>query len=196
MGVARGPRILPQEPRLPRPLGAEPSHSLTTHRLPQLLMRFALFFEPTLPGQGSSARAFQKSVFHLSQREINYSLRASLATPREPRTAPTRSTYVLRFCGPQQPAAPVAAATRCAGQEAAAPRAALLPAPSPASRYEALWQQQQVIYDELLASPEWAASGQRPVGEPGPDSLCAHELTRDLAGWAPPQAGALRGGRH
>lgn len=48
----------------------------------------------------------------------------------------------------------------------------------------------QAIYEELLTSPEWA-------GEPGqlfrPDQqpLSVRALTRDLAGWSPPQCGAL-----
>ena len=50
--------------------------------------------------------------------------------------------------------------------------------------------QHQAIYEELLASPEWAGARERPA--PSERLLSARELTRDLAGWAPPQPGALR----
>ena len=50
----------------------------------------------------------------------------------------------------------------------------------------------QAIYEELLASPEWAGARERPTPKQRP--LSVRELTRDLAGWAPPQPGALRVG--
>ena len=52
--------------------------------------------------------------------------------------------------------------------------------------------QHQAIYEELLASPEWAGTNERPAPTQRP--LSVRELTRDLAGWAPPQPGALRAG--
>lgn len=49
---------------------------------------------------------------------------------------------------------------------------------------------QQAIYEELLASPEWAGQPKPPALLPGQSSV--RRLTRDLAGWSPPQPGALR----
>lgn len=52
--------------------------------------------------------------------------------------------------------------------------------------------QHQAIYEELLASPEWAGASEQPA--PNQRPLSARELSRDLVGWAPPQSGALQAG--
>jgi hypothetical protein len=50
--------------------------------------------------------------------------------------------------------------------------------------------QYQAIYEELLTSPEWAGErGQLFI--PDQQRLSVRALTRDLAGWSPPQSSAL-----
>jgi len=59
--------------------------------------------------------------------------------------------------------------------------------PAPQGWSDALTQY-QAIYEELLASPEWGGPDERPA--PGQLPLSACDLTRELAGWSPPQPGA------
>ncbi|GAA4493162.1 hypothetical protein GCM10023172_01370 [Hymenobacter ginsengisoli] len=50
----------------------------------------------------------------------------------------------------------------------------------------------QVIYEELLANSEWASNSVPPTPAPRQRALSARDLTRDLAGWSPPQPGGWR----
>lgn len=44
----------------------------------------------------------------------------------------------------------------------------------------------QAIYEELLASPDWAGQAAPPKPAPRQRAPSARDLTRDLAGWSPP----------
>ncbi|MGI4874627.1 MAG: hypothetical protein ACRYFX_26015 [Janthinobacterium lividum] len=45
----------------------------------------------------------------------------------------------------------------------------------------------QAIYEELLASPDWADQAASPKPAPRQRTPSARDLTRDLAGWSLPQ---------
>jgi hypothetical protein len=47
----------------------------------------------------------------------------------------------------------------------------------------------QAIYEELLASPDWAGQAAPPRPAPRHRAPSARALTRDLAGWSLPQPG-------
>lgn len=47
----------------------------------------------------------------------------------------------------------------------------------------------QAIYEELLASPDWAGQAAPPRPAPRQRTPSARDLTRDLAGWSLPQPG-------
>lgn len=47
----------------------------------------------------------------------------------------------------------------------------------------------QAIYEELLASPDWAGPAARPAPTRRQRAPSVRDLTRDLAGWSPPQPG-------
>lgn len=61
-----------------------------------------------------------------------------------------------------------------------------------AQQWDGILDQQQAIYEEMLANQKLAPEGKRPARVPSRQPLSAPEITRDLAGWPPPRAGALR----
>ena len=57
-----------------------------------------------------------------------------------------------------------------------------------AQTYQDELMRHQAIYEELLASPEWAGQAAPPSRAPRQRALSARDLTRDLVGWSPPPA--------
>lgn len=58
-----------------------------------------------------------------------------------------------------------------------------------AQRWQDELSRHQAIYEELLASPDWAGQAAPPTPAPRQRAPSARDLTRDLAGWSLPQPG-------
>lgn len=58
-----------------------------------------------------------------------------------------------------------------------------------AQRWQDELARHQAIYEELLASPDWAGQAAPPTPAPRQRTPSARDLTRDLAGWSLPQLG-------
>lgn len=165
------------------------------------MMYITYFSDQTMLRQGAASRALRQAVaFNRAQSNAVYCL-APMADfgltrlQRLPHKGPAGAyvTYRLSLAtGPasrsehQEPAAALApSSTRGLKQ----PRLALVQSQD----RDYLMGQQLAIYEELVASHGPTPEGQPAALTPNQWPLSLAEITRDLAGWAAPQRGALPG---